>query len=245
MALAGDRRAILRGAVAAALAPALASRAVVAVAANGQRIAPPAGPMTFTRRLERTLPGGNRLIVARRFAVGFAPAATGWTIAGQQVGVTVEAPPRIAALAALERQRVETGLFPLALDRAGLILGGPDSRPAKELDAAIAIVRRELAADRIATDERAEFEAFLRAVQSAETRLTAKFPGDLFAPRAKATRSARELALPGGTKGTIELSFSAVTDPATGLMREARREIVTTIGGDRRLTREDWALTPV
>jgi hypothetical protein len=42
----------------------------------------------------------------------------------------------------------------------------------------------------------------------------------------------------------IEVSFSAVTDPATGLMREARREIVTSIAEDRRLTREDWSLAP-
>jgi hypothetical protein len=64
----------------------------------------------------------------------------------------------------------------------------------------------------------------------------------LFAPRDDAVRAEREVALPGGSAGTIEVCFTAVTDPATGLMREARREIVTMIADDRRLTREDWTL---
>lgn len=74
--------------------------------------------------------------------------------------------------------------------------------------------------------------------------MTSLLPGDLFAPRDPASKVQRELALPGGGAGTIEVSFTAQADPATGLMRAARREIVTAIGDDRRLTREDWSLTP-
>jgi hypothetical protein len=74
--------------------------------------------------------------------------------------------------------------------------------------------------------------------------MTSLLPSDLFAPSGAATREERELALPGGGAGTIELSFSAVTDPVTGVMRSARREIVTAIADDRRLTREDWSLAP-
>ena len=243
MAARGDRRAVLRWAMAAAIAPALASRTGAVVAAGGGRFAPPAAPMTFTRRLERGLPGGNKLVVARRFGVRFAPAEGGWSVVGAQLGVTVDAPARIAALAALERQRVETGLFPLTLDRSGMILGGPDPQPAKELDEAVLIVRRQLDEAGVAPDARKEFDAFVKAVREAGTKMTSLLPGDLFAPRDDATRVERELALPGGGTGTIAISFSAITDPATGLMRQARREIVTSIAGDRRLTREDWTLT--
>ena len=245
MASGADRRAMLRWAMAAALAPVFASRAGAVASAGGKTFAPPPGPMTFSRRLERALPDGNQLVVARSFAVRFAQTAAGWTVTGEQVGVTVDAPARIAALAALERQRVETGLFPLALDRAGMILGGPDSRPARELDQAVAIVRRRIGKAAIAEDERKELEAFVRAVHEAGTKMASQFPGDLFAPRDDAVRVERELALPGGGAGTIKVCFTAVTDPATGLMREARREIVTAIAEDRRLTREDWALTPL
>nr|WP_166177680.1 hypothetical protein [Altererythrobacter segetis] len=244
MAPGADRRAMLRWAMAAALAPVFASRVGAAAAAGGRTFAPPPGPMTFTRRLERGLPDGKSLVVARTFAVRFSAAPAGWTVTGEQVAATVDAPARIAALAALERQRVETGLFPLALDRAGLILGGPASRPARELDQALALVRQRIGKAAIAADERKELEAFVHAVHEAGTKMSSQFPGDLFAPRHDAVRAEREVALPGGGAGMIEVSFSAVTDPATGLMREARREIVTSIAEDRRLTREDWSLAP-
>jgi hypothetical protein len=242
MTLRGDRRTVIRWAMAAALAPVLASRAGAVVAAGSMAIHPPSPPMTFVRRHERQLRDGNKLVVARSFAVSFAPSPNGWTVTGEQVGVTVDAPARIAALAELERRRVETGLFPLALDRAGLIVGGPELRPAKELDEAVAIVRRELGKKALAADDRRELEAFIRAVHDAGIKMTAQFPGDLFAPRDDTRHAERELALPGGAEGVIEVSFTAATDPATGLMREARREIVTAIADDRRLTREDWSL---
>lgn len=242
MAPGGDRRAVLRWAMAAALAPALASRASAVVAGAGEGIAPPAGAMTFTRRLERPLPGANKLVVARSFAVSFAARPGGWTVNGEQVGVTVDAPARIAALAAIERRRIETGLFPLTLDRAGTIDGGPEKRPVEELEQAVAIVRGQIAAAGFAPDEREELEAFVRAVHDAGAKMSSEFPADLFAPREGAVHAERELALPGGGAGTIEVSFTAVTDPATRLMREARREIVTAIADDRRLTREDWTL---
>lgn len=110
----GDRRAALRWAMAAALAPGGA-----AVIAGRKPFAPPAGLMIFKRRLERGLPDGNKLVVARSFAVNFARTTEGWTVSAEQVAVAVDAPARIAPLAALERQRIETGLFPLTLGRRG------------------------------------------------------------------------------------------------------------------------------
>lgn len=235
-----DRRSALRWVMATALTPAFASRAGAAVAGAG--IAPPAGPMTFTRRLERSLPGGNKFVVARSFAVRFVARPGGWTVNGEQLSATVDAPPRIAALAELERRRVETGLFPLTLDPAGQITGSPEARPMAELDQAVAIVQGQIKAADFAPDERAELEAFVRAVHEAGAKMSSQFPADLFAPRDDSVHAERELDLPGGGSGTIEISFTAVTDPATRLMLEARREIVTAIADDRRLTREDWTL---
>ena len=40
------------------------------------------------------------------------------------------------------------------------------------------------------------------------------------------------------------MTFDAVRDPATGLMREASREVVTEAAGGRRRTLESWRLTP-
>ena len=239
----GDRRALLRMAMAGALAPLLASRARATVS-PGERFDPPQGPMTFTRRLVRDLPGGFTFTVGRGFAVRFAAEGDGWSVTGEQVDVAVDFPERMAALAALERQRKETGLFPLRLDRSGTIVGGPEARPTKELDEAVASVMRGLESTTYAADERKELDAFVRAVHAAGTRLSALLPQELFAPREDATKAQRNLALPGGGEGTIAVSFTAVADPATGLMRKARREIVTTIAADSRLTREDWTLLP-
>jgi hypothetical protein len=241
----GDRRTVLRWAVAAALVPLLATRAGAAVLAGGARIRPPRGPMTFTRRLERGLAGGAKLVVSRSFAVRFIAATEGWTIAGEQVAVTVEAPERIAQLAAIERGRKETGLFPLTLDRSGMIVGLPETARPKEVDQAIAVVRDELAKRNLATDERQAYDAFIRAVHEAGAKMSSALPGDLFAPRDTAKHSEGRLALPGGGAGTIEVNFTATVDPADGLMRQARRDIVTAIADDRRLTREDWSLMPV
>jgi hypothetical protein len=235
---------MLRWAVAAALAPMLATRAGAAALSPGARIDPPLGPMIFTRRLERGLAGGARLVVSRSFAVRFAETADGWTLSGEQADVSVEAPERIAALAAIERQRKETGLFPLKLDRSGMIVREGAAARAKELDRAIAIVHAELARRNLAADERKAYDAFIRAVHEAGAKMSSALPGDLFAPRDTATHAARAVALPGGGAGTIEIDFTATVDPATRVMRQARRVIVTAIADDRRLTREDWTLLP-
>jgi hypothetical protein len=234
----------LRWAVAAALAPALATRGWAIAPAAGKGIHPPLSPLVFSRRLERGLAGGAKLVVARSFAVRFAAAAEGWTLAGEQVDVAVEAPERIAALAAIERGRKETGLFPLTLDRSGLIVAGPPTERPKEVDRAIAIVRGELAKRDVDADESRAYEAFIRLVHEAGAKMSSAPPDDLFAPRDTQSHVERELALPGGGAGTIEVDFAATVDPASGVMRSARRDIVTRIGDDRRLTREDWSLGP-
>jgi len=238
-----DRRTVLTWTMAAAVAPVIATRARAA-AESRAHFAPAAGPMIFTRRLERQLAGGAALVVTRRFAVGFTAMPEGWAVAGEQTDVAVDAPPRIAQLASLERQRVETGLFPLTLDSEGMIAGGPDPQVGKQLDAALAIVTRGLERGSLAGGERAQLEAFARAVHDSSARMIALLPADLFAPRQATAHAERRLALPGGGAGTIAVTFSAVSDPATGVMRSAAREIVTAIGDDRRLTREDWTLAP-
>jgi hypothetical protein len=234
-----DRRTLLRWAAAAALA----SRGAAAASAS-RLIHPRGGPMTFTRRLERGLAGGAKLVVSRSFSVRFAQTAEGWTLAGEQVGAAVEAPERIAALAAMERRRKETGLFPVVLDREGLIVREGTAGRAQELDQAIAVVREALARRNLAADEQRAYDGFVRAVHDAGAKMSSTFPGDLFAPRDTAGHTVREVALPGGGSGTIEIAFTATVDPATGVMRRARRDIVTAIGDDRRLTREDWSLLP-
>ena len=50
----------------------------------------------------------------------------------------------------------------------------------------------------------------------------------------------RAIALPNDEGGEVEVVFTPKSDPATGLMRQARRKIITSVNGDSRTTREDW-----
>ena len=136
------RRTLLHGAVVALAMP------LVATAQDDRRsprrFAPPSTPMLYTRRLERSLVGGASLTVTRRFAVRFVLEADGFRVDGEQVDVTVEAPPQLATLAELERERVETGLFPLRLDPAGTIVGQSPTGVSAQLDAAVREVTAQI-----------------------------------------------------------------------------------------------------
>ena len=158
-----DRRRLLY--LSMAMLPALASRPAAAEVANelelagttgavtptgaagttGGPIAPPPQPMVYTRRIERTLVGNARIVVERKFAIRFTRLATGFVVDGQQIAVSVEMPKELAALSEMERERVETGIFPLELDEEGHIRSGEGAGAAPEIDTALAYVSQTLA----------------------------------------------------------------------------------------------------
>ena len=93
--------------------------------------------------------------------------------------------------------------------------------------------------------EREELRTFVNALHQSAGRLVTELPRDLFAPAETPRSHRREVALPGGDSGEVTVTFSAVRDPATGLMRRALREVVTRLDGERRTTLESWQLTPL
>lgn len=236
------RRALLGLAGLAAALPLL--RTAPARALSATRFAPPAGSMRYTRRLERALVDGANLVVSRSFAVRFVPEAGGFRIDGEQIAVAVEAPPQIEALARLERERVETGVFPLLLDGGGAIRAVAPMAASALLDAAVREVDARIERWQHTPTERAELHAFVEAVHRSAGRLTTELPRDLFVPVDCPREESRPLALPGGEVGRVRILFDAARDPATGLMREARREVVTEVSGTARRTLESWTLTP-
>lgn len=239
-----DRRAVLRLAAGALLLP-LASAAAAHPAGSATGFSPPDGPMLYTRRLERALAGGARLVVSRSFAVRFRHEAEGFRVEGAQVGVEVDAPEQLAAFARLEREREERGLFPLLLDSTGIIADGTGIPIATRLDAAVRETLATLEARPYDPAERAELVRFVNAFHQSAGKLVTELPRDLFAPAEAPRSESREVTLPGGNSGEVVVTFSAVRDPATGLMRQALREVVTELEGDRRKTRESWRLSPL
>lgn len=231
------RRAALRLALGAALLPMFAPRTALAAAtASVGPIVPPTSPMIYRRTLERQLPGGASLVVSRDFAVQFAPLAGGFSVIGQQVAARVDAPANIGNLAMLEQQRVEDGIFPLLLDRSGLIVDGAETPAANELARALEDVRRQLGA------EGAEASTLVEALHMTGTRLSAHLPQDLFSPDPVDRVAREEIRLPWGDAGFVMTRFAALRDPTTRLMRSARREVTTQIGTDERHSAEHWEL---
>ncbi|MGV3554552.1 MAG: hypothetical protein ACO1OD_04805 [Croceibacterium sp.] len=235
-----QRRTLLRLAVAGALCPGLSIRANAHVA-GAAPFDPPATPLRYARSLVRELRGGETIAVTRDFSVRFVPLPeSGYEVEGNQVWVEVAAPEKMAPFVELERSRVETGVFPLRLGTRGLIERGPEFAPSQLLDRAVAEARRLM--EKGVTAAPAEAENFLQLVHRAGATLAAHLPDDLFAPFGHSRTERREITLPGGQSGEIEIRFTADADPRTGLMSHAIREIVTTIGPDRRTTQERWTL---
>lgn len=237
-----DRRALLRLAAGAAIWPLVSAAAPPRAGAAGPVISPPPHPMIYTRRLERVLPGGARFLVDRSFGVQFEPAGAGFRVDGHQVGVEVLAPDALAEFARLERERKETGLFPLLLDERGLILGLDGPGGETPLDDTVRALQSRLDQSALDADQRGELRQFASAVQQTAGQLVALLPRDLFAPLDSPRMDRREIALPGGGAGFVAVSFVAARDPATGLMREASREVVTDLSGEQRRTVESWRL---
>lgn len=242
-----DRRGLIRCGAASAMVAGVSLLVPHGLAAAGRRFAPPADPLIYSRLLVRQLAGGRQMAVARDFRILFAAISGGYAVDGAQVAVRVEAPPALDRFAALERERIETGLFPLHLDADGQIAGG---QPFAGTPASAAILENAVATARAMTanlpgdQDQARNDAFIAAVHQSASAFVSQLPVDLFAPRALDRAESRVLALPDGVSGTVATRFVASIDDTTGLMREARRSVVTTIGAEARETVESWTLRP-
>lgn len=213
--------------------------------------APPNAPMLFTRQIVRELPDGLAITVRRGFEIRFLPLREGYRVEGGQVSCEVDAPADIAALAAIERSRVETGLFPFDLDRNGLVLfkHDGDQRPTPELakaleqavDAALGILRDSGQTPATIADA----QRFYLWLQQTAGTIGSVLPPDLFVPPPQPQTARRVIELPGGETGTIETRFSGSIAPETGLMREAERMIVTTTEGSSLRSIESWTLSVI
>jgi hypothetical protein len=238
-----DRRHAMCLIAAGALLPVLASPPARALGAG--RFAPPATPMRYSRTLRREMADGSAFAVTRDFAVRFVPEGLGYRVAGDQIAVTVDAPPRLAEFAELERQRRELGLFPLALDEQGLIHGARGPVQTAELEAAVRAALKIFDTRAHSRAERAALDRFVNNLHQNATHLVTELPRDLFAP-ANADRTATQsVALPDGPAGAVSVHLTGRSDPATGLMERARREVLTELAGDRRRTVESWILASI
>ena len=82
----------------------LAAAGAAPVAAGGA-FSVPSGPLVLTRTLRRPLSDGVEIVSTRSYEIGIVPDGDGFRVEGRLLSSEVTAPPSLAALAALERNR--------------------------------------------------------------------------------------------------------------------------------------------
>lgn len=235
----GDRRRALRSlflglAAPVALGPSLARAA-------GSRSPVPQGRFLLRRELERGLAGGASLTVTREWRFGFAPAASGLLVNGEQVRCAVVAPEVLRPLAAVEQARVAPGPFPALLDTRGRIVESARGAASGKAEAVRIAIRMLEEAGANPTRLR-EARSYLGSLAQAAGAIISATPPDLFFPMPGSASETRKLALPDGSYGSIAVEFAA-SARRSGLLERLERRITARIGGDERLSRETWSLS--
>lgn len=227
----------------------IAAQAPPTVPAPTRAFAPPEGvPMLLSRTVRRELSDGKTIVATRRYRVTFHRTAEGWTIDGTLVASEVNAPEKLAALAAIERQRPDPGLFPILLDPMGLIRPqdpstGPDNAvPPAAIEEGVRLItaRFPSAADAPTRDLAIQQ---LRALASQKTMI--RWPTTLFLPIAGTTREERRLTVGEGIDGAIVTELEHIPAEAHATMARLERRIETRIADSSRIAREEWTLNPV
>lgn len=203
-----------------------------------RQFVPPAEDVVMVRSLVRELSDGNQVVVSRKYRLRFAPLAEGYEVDGVLLGVTVDAPPLLAGLADLERNRVDVGLFPIALGNDGLLSGQTPPAPAQSSE-----VRRQAGAllgARIARTEAVGGPGIGNRLldRLAQNGATSPWPADLFRSRPGERRFGREISLADGRTGAVEVVLRVDTLLPCGLPRRFERTVITQLPGSRTISHE-------
>ncbi|GAB5348700.1 hypothetical protein [Alteriqipengyuania sp. 357] len=203
-----------------------------------------AGEFILSRALCRSLPDSLYVEATRQWRISFAPAGNGTTLVnGTQIAVEVAAPPALAALADLERRRVESGFLPLRLDAEGSILPADPGSAAPALPETAVTAALDYAHERTAgVAPEAASRQFIRDISDRGHDWLTLLPRDLFFPVPRDSSASRAIAVPDGTEGTVTMREKTEADPATGLMVSFLREAETTTGEITRKGRDRWAI---
>lgn len=230
-----ERRGFLLGLGALAISPGLA-RAQPAVLDRA---------FALERVLVRGLADGKRITVTRRWKIAFSPADAGWLrVTGEQDFVEVDAPAALQALARLEENREEAGLFPRLLDEEGRISDSADSvrldpLPEEVVDAALVFAKTRMVEEEATLASR----RFVSDISHSGHEWLTRLPADLFFPLPRERSASREIVLPDGTEGTVEMSETARARDGSGLLESFRREVRTRTANVERGGSDTWRLS--
>lgn len=237
-------RAVLLAGVA-ALLPVLGTSALADAAAQVQlRFAPPSAPLILTRTLQRDLADGKQVVVTRRYTIRFTPDGDGFRVDGTLIDATVDAPPFLARLAEIERTRPDSGVFPAFLDGRGMIRSGTSAKlDPQTRQQAVTSAQKVIAESPAPTEARRETGALLGQVASGSS--GAGWPVFLFNPGLSERVERRQVALPNGGQGEVEVRVHAEGLQPGGLPQRLERVVVTRLAGTERISREVWTIAPL
>ncbi len=230
-----SRRGIMRGMIGAG-ALTMAPYAGLAAA----RVSFPSHTMQLTRILKRELHDGNFLTVERQWRVSFAAMASGIRVTGEQMSAEVDAPAKIASLARIEEARIDNSLFPLDLSDEGLIISGGSEAETQSFAQAFTEAEQLLANDLAAN--KALAMRHIAQMQAAVQPLFNILPQDFFFPKGSNESAVRQVALPDGSHGEFDWSYTASHAAGHAWLERAERRIITRIGASSRMSSESWMM---
>jgi len=213
--------------------------AASAESARPASFTPPDRPMVLSRTLHRPLPGGAEVVTIRTYEIRFSRTRDGYRIDGKLLSADITVPPRFEALAQIERNRPDSGLFPMMLDHRGRLLPAPPRDAAESAQAAGDLAASKIP-DHLPAGEARDAQAFIGRI-SANPVHTA-WPEDLFSPEPGKHGTVQTIPLPDGKTGQVSVVIEASTDTRTGLLSRLTRRVATDLDGSRRVTIETWTL---
>lgn len=238
--MAGKNRSVWLWSASVILASAALSAPEVGSASDGAVFAPPQAQLLLTRILHRPLPGGKAIVTRRSYTVRIVRDGAGYRVDGTLVEARVDAPPALAALAEIERQRPDIGLFPILLDASGMIIGGGGPLSEGSLDRAAAIAVEAIGSSGLPAIDMLQAQAFVRQLPGRAPR--SQWPADIFHPVPGKRSESRQIALPGGNQGNVTIEIETQGPAQGGQLASLERVVTTDLAGDTRMTREQWQL---
>lgn len=219
----------------------IASATTIAPQPDQDTFLPPHGPLLLTRELRKTLVDGQEIISQRRYAVRFVPQGDGYRVEGELVGTAVQAPPELGQLADVERSRADEGLFPLILNRHGMIVEQQGANDAASTARTLAEAKAFLANSELSDADRSAALAMVTQLQEQARAAGGNWPADLFRPASGRHEVTRDIPLPDGSAGRVTVSITA-SDLPGGMLDRLQRRVITELNGTSRLSTETWTL---
>jgi hypothetical protein len=202
----------------------------------------PKKPLILTRIIRRSLVDGQVIMAHRSYDIHFTPENGGYRIDGQLQNVMVEAPPKLAALASLERNRRDDAIFPLYINAYGQLTSPQLATPNTMSQTAAGIATTMAENEPMGPQDHQNITEIIDQITKMSGSMRSVWPNDLFRPATGVHSETKIVTLPNGDQGKITIRLEAKTSDDGGLLQSLERTIITETDGTQRQSQELWTL---